>query len=124
MLFSLLGYSCPRLLIYPICLCKPDHLTKLRHRHMYKPTLVDMALQQIYMKRPITIMDNLVRNDLPDTRPWDPQDALNAIQQAKIIPDVEIARLEDELQLVGFAAHDLLEALVGEASFLVVVVQG
>ena len=46
------------------------------------------------------------------------------MQQAEIIPDSEIARLEDELQLVGFGAHDLLKALVSEASFLVVVVRG
>ena len=91
---------------------------------MHEPPLVDIALQEIHMKTPISIMDILFGNGLPDPLLWDHQDALQAMQQAEMIPDVEIARLEDELQLVGFAAHDLLKALVGEASFLVVIVRG
>ena len=91
---------------------------------MDQPPLVNMLLQCLNVKSSITIVDDLFRNSLPNAGPRHFQDTLPPVEQTEIVPDVKIPRLEDELQLMGIAAQNLLEALVRQASFLVFAVRG
>lgn len=81
---------------------------------MDQPPLVHVPLQHVNMKGPVAIVHDLFGDRLPDARPRHLEDALPPVEQAEVVPEVEIARLQDERQLVVVAAHDLLEAPVRE----------
>ena len=85
---------------------------------MDQPALVHTRpLQRLDVKGPIPILHHLFRHRLPDPGPRRLHHALPAVQQAEIVPDVQIAGPEHELQLMRLAAQDLLEAQVREPRF-------
>lgn len=67
-------------------------------------------------------MHNLLRHGLPNTRPWRLHCLLAPVHEAEIIPDIEIPRLESQLQLMRVPTQYLLEPQMRETSVLVGVV--
>ena len=63
---------------------------------MHQPLLIDAFPQPRDLQRAIPIRNDLLRHRLPDPRPRHAQHALPAVQDGEIVPEVEIAGLEDD----------------------------
>ena len=89
------------------------HLPQLPHRHMNQPLLPNPPLrQQLHAQGPIPILHHLLRHRLSDPGPRRLRNPLPSMQQPEIVPHVQIARLEIQVELVRRAAEDALELQV------------
>lgn len=90
---------------------------------MDQPLLSHNPLQQSSTQGSVSIMHHMLRDRLPDARPGHFQHFFAPVQEAEVVPDVQIARLEDELELVRVPAQNLLKLQMREARFFVLVVR-
>lgn len=77
-----------------------DQLPQLRHRHVNQPLAINATLQPRRKQRSVPIMHNLLRHCLSHARPRRLHCYLAPVQQAEIVPNIEIPWLEHQLQLM------------------------
>lgn len=86
---------------------------------MNKPLFIHDVLQPPDIHSAEPIQQDLLRHRLPQRRPRHVQDALPTVQDAEIVPQVEVPGLQHRGQLMGGPAHDVLEFLMREAGLRV-----
>ena len=76
---------------------------------MHQPLLIDPRPKPLDLQSSIPIRDDLLGHRLPNPGPRHTKDPLPTVQDGEIVPDVEIAGLQHELQLVRVPTEDLLQ---------------
>ena len=90
---------------------------------MDQPLLPHMPLQQSHTQGSIPIVHHMLRDRLPHARPGHFEHFFPSVQETEVVPDVQIARLEDELELMRVPAQNVLKLQMREARFFVFVVR-
>ena len=99
---------------------KLDELTQLLHGHMTQPITINMSLEHIDAQRPVSVMNDVLRHRLANTRTRRGQNLFSAMHEPEVVPDVQVSRLQHNLELVAWTPHDLLKLLMREPMGFVV----
>ena len=97
------------------------HPPQLRHRQMNQPVPVHVPLQPRCPQSPIPLVHDMLRHRPPDRGPRHISDFFAAVGQAEVVPNIQIARQKRLLELMCVPSRDLLESVVRQPSFLVLV---